>query len=230
MSTSIKSLIRIDFFAALPTEISIRILQYFDATTLCKVARVSSLWKRLADDDIIWRRMCQQHINKKYTRCGWSLSLLKGQRQQQWSLPSTEICEVSSTSQLGDRIPSLGMPGNSPLASVDVPCNHDSSANPLAKRRRTLRWKAVYGERHKVGLNWKYGRYKRAVLRGHKDSVMCLQVHGSLLVTGSTMPQSDLWYLDARKLVKTFLGHDSRIRALQFDGNKIVTVAWITKL
>ncbi|KAI0909637.1 putative E3 ubiquitin ligase complex SCF subunit sconB [Ustulina deusta] len=230
VSTAVKALIRIDFLAVLPNEISIRILQYLNATTLSKAAQVSQLWKRLADDDVIWYRMCQQHINKKCSRCGWSLPLLQApqQRQQPVNPDPDDTCT-------GDWSPSLGRPSDS-RPELDDLHSHDSRLGPPAKRQRILHhhatelntaytrpWKEVYKERLLVCLNWKHGRYKVTVLEGHTDSVMCLKIHNNYLVTGSYDATIRLWNLGSGSLVRTFLGHTAGIRALQFDGSKIIS-------
>ncbi|KAI1424918.1 WD40 repeat-like protein [Xylaria sp. FL1777] len=232
VSTSVKALIRIDFFAALPCEISIRILQYLDATTLCKAAQVSQLWKKLADDDIIWYRMCQQHINKKCWRCGWSLPLLQTPQQRQ----RLEQNSAFDNNRPRDHSQCPKGPGDS-KSKLDVLCSKRSTClGPPAKRQRTTHhhaieldtrytrpWKEVYKERLKVGLNWKHGRYKTTVLEGHTDSVMCLEIYADFLVTGSYDASVKLWNVGSGSLVRTFLGHTSGIRAVQFDGSKIVS-------
>lgn len=75
---AVKPLLRIDFIAVLPSEVSLKILSFLDAKSLCHAAQVSRTWKSLADDDAVWHRMCEQHIDKKCTKCGWGLpSLVK---------------------------------------------------------------------------------------------------------------------------------------------------------
>ncbi|KAI5289464.1 hypothetical protein KEM54_003817 [Ascosphaera aggregata] len=76
----INDLIRIDFLAILPNEISFQILSYLDTASLCKAAQVSRAWKELADDDVVWHRMCEQHIDRKCKKCGWGLPLLERKR------------------------------------------------------------------------------------------------------------------------------------------------------
>ncbi|KAF8933482.1 WD40 repeat-like protein [Dissophora ornata] len=80
LSNHIQPLLRIDFLTLLPAEIGLRILSYLDATSLCHAAQVSKSWKRLADDDLVWQRMCEQHIGLKCTKCGWGLPLLEKKR------------------------------------------------------------------------------------------------------------------------------------------------------
>lgn len=80
ISSSVRDLIRIDFLGALPPEISFKVLCFLDTTSLCKAAQVSQKWRMLADDDVVWHRMCEQHIDRKCTKCGWGLPLLERKR------------------------------------------------------------------------------------------------------------------------------------------------------
>ncbi len=80
ISASVRDLIRIDFLSAFPPEISFKILCFLDTTSLCKAAQVSRRWRILADDDVVWHRMCEQHIDRKCNKCGWGLPLLERKR------------------------------------------------------------------------------------------------------------------------------------------------------
>jgi F-box/WD-40 domain protein MET30 len=80
ISSSVRNLIKIDFLSALPTELGFKILCYLDTTSLCNAARVSRRWRSLADDDVVWHKMCEQHIDRKCTKCGWGLPLLDQRR------------------------------------------------------------------------------------------------------------------------------------------------------
>lgn len=80
VSSMVKELIRIDFVSALPTELAFKVLCYLDTASLCSAAQVSQHWRKLADDDIVWHKMCEQHIDKKCTKCGWGLPLLEKKR------------------------------------------------------------------------------------------------------------------------------------------------------
>ena len=80
ISSSVRNLIKIDFLGALPTELGFKILCYLDTTSLCKASQVNRRWRQLADDDVVWHRMCEQHIDRKCTKCGWGLPLLDQRR------------------------------------------------------------------------------------------------------------------------------------------------------
>ncbi|ESU12694.1 sulfur controller 2 [Fusarium graminearum PH-1] len=85
VSREVQEQLKIDFLAALPTELSYKILSYLDTVSLCKAAQVSRRWRSLADDDVVWHRMCEQHIDRKCTKCGWGLPLLEKKKLQAWS-------------------------------------------------------------------------------------------------------------------------------------------------
>lgn len=80
ISASVRDLIKIDFLTALPAELGLKILSHLDPTSICKAAQVSERWRSLADDDVVWHRMCEQHIDRKCTSCGWGLPLLDRKR------------------------------------------------------------------------------------------------------------------------------------------------------
>ena len=80
LSDSLDQIIRIDPFSLLPREVNLRVLGYLDAISLGRAAQVSKSWKALADDDLLWRRMCGQHIDRKCEKCGWGLPLLERKR------------------------------------------------------------------------------------------------------------------------------------------------------
>ncbi|KAF1966685.1 WD40 repeat-like protein [Bimuria novae-zelandiae CBS 107.79] len=80
ISSNVRNLIKIDFLSALPPELGFKILCYLDTTSLCKAAQVSQRWRQLADDDVVWHKMCEQHIDRKCTKCGWGLPLLDQRR------------------------------------------------------------------------------------------------------------------------------------------------------
>ncbi|KAG8894118.1 hypothetical protein FRB99_001498, partial [Tulasnella sp. 403] len=68
---------RIDPFSLFPRELCLKILGYLDAKTLTRAAQVSRHWRTLADDDILWRNMCEQHVGRKCQKCGWGLPVLE---------------------------------------------------------------------------------------------------------------------------------------------------------
>ncbi|ETI20390.1 hypothetical protein G647_08425 [Cladophialophora carrionii CBS 160.54] len=232
LSANVRDLIRIDFLSALPSEVAFRILSFLDTTSLCKAAQVSRRWRQLADDDVVWHRMCEQHIDRKCTKCGWGLPLLE--RKILRATKRQIELRAASNLPLDSHPPALAQPDVS-----DTESHHDSaSEGPLSPTltrrpplcsseseyfRKTRPWKDVYKDRFKVGTNWKYGRCSIRILKGHTNGVMALQFCDNILATGSYDATIKIWDLDTGKELSTLKGHTMGIRCLQFDDNKLIS-------
>lgn len=246
LATTVRDLIRIDFISALPVEVSYKILCYLDTTSLCKAAQVSQRWRILADDDVVWHRMCEQHIERKCTKCGWGLPLLERKRLRDWKRQqqlratgrglnewSPNLTPVPDE-RLGTEMIETPKGANKREADSISASDH-LTINPsgASKRQRVEEsyftrpkfrpWKDVYKDRFKVGTNWKYGRCTTKILRGHTNGVMCLQFDDNILATGSYDSTIKIWNIDSGECIQTLRGHTSGIRAIQFDNNKLIS-------
>ncbi|CDS04105.1 hypothetical protein LRAMOSA07060 [Lichtheimia ramosa] len=196
LASSIEPLLRIDMTAILPPEIVVKIFSYLDAQSLCAACQVSRRWKSLADDDSLWHRMCQQHIDKKCAKCGWGLPLLQKRR----------IVRLRNAHKR--------------------PLEDDDSQQSSSKRADRKPWKQVYSERLVVERNWRKHRFTtRTLNEGNDGGVLCLQYCDAqnLLITGSTNRTATVWDLESGKPLRTLKGHARCVRTLQFDDNKLVT-------
>ena len=235
LSGRVRELIRIDFLSALPTELGFKILCYLDTTSLCKAAQVSQRWRSLADDDVVWHRMCEQHIDRKCTRCGWGLPLLERKRLRA-SKRQIQLRSTSKESKSPEILPRSN--GSTPALSLDQSTTNNLTSGTRLPFETDLRtsfktapsdeprlrpWKDVYKDRFRVGSNWKHGRYITTVLKGHTNGVMCLQFDEHILATGSYDATIKIWDIDTGKLLRTLHGHTSGIRALQFDSTKLIS-------
>ncbi|KAI9285448.1 quinon protein alcohol dehydrogenase-like superfamily [Umbelopsis sp. AD052] len=224
LASAVEPLLKIDFLAVLPHEVSLKILSHLDAKSLCHAAQVSRTWKHLADDDIVWHRMCEQHIDKKCTKCGWGLPLLynkKALRKRQRSSDGvTAACGTKSVES------STGAPQDQPSkrrrVSQDTDIKSAATPPPDANRRP---WKDVYSERLIVERNWRANKYTVRTLKGHKDGVMCVQFceNNNRLISGSYDKTVHVWNLETGEILKVLTGHTRCVRALQFDDAKLVT-------
>lgn len=205
LTDQLAHLIRIDPFAILPREVGIKILGYLDATSLCRAAQVARRWRCLADDNILWRGICEQHIGQTCHKCGWGLPILEKKRRIYRSLCPPLSSSSSSTLTLkrgpqdSSDLPSppmkrqcsetdLSPPGRSVASSsLTQPTKHDVSSSVLAPNPAapqslpvTRPWKDVYSERMTIERNWRRGRCTVRTLKGHTDGVMCLQFSETL--------------------------------------------------
>ena len=219
LSNSVRELIRIDFLSALPPELGFKILCHLDTVSLCKAAQVSQRWRQLADDDSVWRTMCEQHIGQKCTKCGWGLPamdrerLRASRRQHQLQRANREQVHALSVSTSAELSPEPSRERS--ITPVPPP----SPENTM----RCRPWKDVYRDRFKVGSNWRHGRYSTKVFKGHTNGVMCLQLDGNILATGSYDCTIKIWDIESGKELRTLVGHSCGIRCLQFDDGKLIS-------
>ena len=243
LSTKVKDLIRIDFLTALPTEIAFKILCYLDTTSLCKAAQVSRRWRTLADDDVVWHRMCEQHIDRRCEKCGWGLPLLErkllrsrkreiqlravGRGLNEWSpnvTPSREMAPKPSLSQIINPLAAEGDDDEGSKSDIStLGLSSKSEYRDSGFRPKTRPWKDVYKDRFLIGTNWKYGRYNLKILRGHTNGIMCLQFDENILATGSYDATIKIWDIKTGDELQTLRGHSSGIRCLQFDDSKLIS-------
>lgn len=232
ISHEISHLLKIDFIEMLPCEIGLKILCYLDCQSLCSAAQVSTKWKQLADDDRVWRYMCEQHIDRKCPQCGWGLPLMAVKKLQEKSNKKRKLSDSTCSHNIVE------------INSAEPPCleqsstqnhNHDQceSAGPLIKRkistaqeimRQKRPWKAVYSERYTVERHWRKGYYSLKKFAGHSDGVLCCKYdNNKLLMTGSYDTTIKIWNTDTGDLIRTLTGHTMGVKALAFDDQKCIS-------
>jgi F-box/WD-40 domain protein MET30 len=246
LTEQLAHLIRIDPFSVLPREISLKVLGYLDATSLCRAAQVTKKWKSLADDDILWRGICEQHIGQKCHKCGWGLPVLE-KKKRIYHAPGKSLSpcpspDMSSLKRsLDDSAAEIITP---PMKRQKSDLHHSSTpsdtdlAHPSSSLltsianivERTRPWKDVYSERMTIERNWRRGRCTVRTLKGHTDGVMCLQYSETLthpsfpvLISGSYDRTVRVWNLETGVELHCLKGHTRAIRAVQFDDVKLIT-------
>ncbi|QPC74354.1 hypothetical protein HYE68_005106 [Fusarium pseudograminearum] len=237
VSREVQEQLKIDFLAALPTELSYKILSYLDTVSLCKAAQVSRRWRSLADDDVVWHRMCEQHIDRKCTKCGWGLPLLEKKKLQAWSRHQQNHRQPNAADvvEIDDEAETQVGESRKRQATDDEHEDCDRSfkrsrADPGSKSRQQLEaerkfrpWKDVYRDRFKVGYNWKTGRCSIKTFKGHENGVTCLQFDDNILATGSYDTTIKIWNIETGEVMRTLRGHTSAVRTLQFDDSKLIS-------
>jgi F-box/WD-40 domain protein MET30 len=230
--------LKIDFLTALPPEISFKILCSLDTNSLCRAAQVCRRWRALADHDIVWHRMCKQHIDRKCTACGWGLPLLERKRLRDWSrlkelakspvpgsistLPALPDTDEKSSQSIEETRPAKRQRVDTEnTISPAVTSDAVVVAEPEEPRLRPF--KDVYRDRFKIGFNWKYGRCKIKTFKGHTNGILCLQFDDNILATGSYDTTIKVWNIETGEEIRTLRGHTSAVRTLQFDGSKLIS-------
>ena len=221
LSSRVRELIRIDFLTALPSEISFRVLCFLDTTSLCKAAQVSQRWRSLADDDVVWHRMCEQHIDRKCVKCGWGLPLLErkrlrankrqiqlratGQGINEWSPNITPYPEQSDHASSGN----LGNVQTSQSLGIDQAAQYLGS---LPNSARTSRAQSLTPRASPQGESYFQPR-TRPWKEVYKDRFM--------VGTNWKYGRCD---------TKVFRGHQNGVMCLQFDDQILATGSYDTTI
>lgn len=237
VSREVHEQLKIDFLAALPNELSYKILCSLDTVSLCKAAQVSRRWRSLADDDVVWHRMCEQHIDRKCTKCGWGLPLLERKKLMAWNRhqqghrhqpPTTAVVEIDDTPESESGL-AVQKRHSHDDTDEDRPAKRprvngaSSSRKQLDQERKFRPWKDVYRDRFKVGYNWKTGRCSIKTFKGHENGVTCLQFDDNVMATGSYDTTIRIWNIETGEVMRTLRGHTSAVRCLQFDDSKLIS-------
>lgn len=234
LTEQLQHLIRLDPFHVLPREVALQILGYLDAISLGRAAQVSTHWRSLADDDLLWKNICEQHIDKKCYKCGWGLPLLERRRMAQFHLapptasPSLHAKrEIEKDSTAGRAFKRPRLDTSSSFEFTDI---HSSEPTVCLKPAFTRPWKDVYCERLSIERNWRKGRCSVRTLQGHTDGIMCMQFCETLehpnfpvLITGSYDRTVRVWNVETGDTITRMTGHTRAVRALQFDKVKLIT-------
>lgn len=221
LSANVRELIRIDFLTALPNELSFRVLCFLDTTSLCKAAQVSRSWRELADDDVVWHHMCEQHIDRKCTRCGWGLPLLErkrlraskrqiqlratGQGRNEWSpniTPYPEFAPELSTDECQTEQSAASSRQATQNGNYSKPENASTATADQASTQLTP-------PQTSTGLEESYFQ-PQPRKRPWKD------VYKDRFMVGTNWKYG-------RCSIKIFKGHTNGIVSLQFDDNVLIT-------
>ncbi|KAF2969573.1 hypothetical protein GQX73_g4015 [Xylaria multiplex] len=240
VSREVHEQLKIDFLSALPTELSLKILCYLDCSSLCKAAQVSRRWNTLSGDDVVWHRMCEQHIGRKCEKCQWGLPRLEKKRLREWKIQHQRTLPPAPTPTPA---PVIVVDDHTPLVSTATKRAADPNEDEGQAKRRCIKegadskpaivesgsgkqfrpWKDVYRDRFKVGSNWQKGRCTIKTFSGHANGVTCLQFDDNMLATGSYDATIKIWNIEKGEVVRTLQGHTMGIRALQFDDRMLVS-------
>ncbi|KAF8163015.1 WD40-repeat-containing domain protein [Crassisporium funariophilum] len=217
LTEQLAHLIRIDPFTVLPREVSLKILGYLDATSLCRAAQVTRRWRCLADDNILWRGICEQHIGQKCHKCGWGLPILDKKRAYR---PKSQSPCPSSISQ-----PSSTQP---PTTSNSLKRSADHSSDlvsPLLKRQRSET--TTTPETPSLMEHASLSPPSSATVDTTSLSSSLLTPHPSAPLTPSaTRPWKDVYsermtiernWRRGRCTVRTLKGHTDGVMCLQFS-------------
>ncbi|KAG0170640.1 hypothetical protein DFQ30_002211 [Apophysomyces sp. BC1015] len=230
LSDALPPLLRIDFTVIFPPELCIQIFTYLDAQSLCAAAQVSHRWQRFADDDILWHRMCEQHIDRKCTKCGWGLPLLSRKRRIVRGDPDTAEQEQRKRIRPWKDVYSERLViernwrKNTGIRRVVLP--------RLRKDRRVIRCLQFCDIQNiliggladgTVLVSDLSGINERILRDGHQRSVDSLQFDETKLVTASADHSLRIWNYHTGECIRTLRGHTAAVTHLHFDSRILLS-------
>ncbi|KAJ3364826.1 hypothetical protein GGF32_001003 [Allomyces javanicus] len=109
------------------------------------------------------------------------------------------------------------------MASADgVGDVDEDEAFPLQSAQAKLDWKFLYRNRVRLERNWRTDRMPMTELKGHGDSVYCIQFDQQKIVSGSRDQTIKVWSLATGTILQEMRGHAGSVLCLQYDATGLL--------
>ncbi|XP_071506236.1 uncharacterized protein [Diadema antillarum] len=202
----LEPLLAVDFTEYLPAELVDRVFMYLSVSDLCEVAKCSTRWREAANSEILWHHHCQK---KNWLHYGSIHDLCQ---ERPFSPHQTSIANTSPMFTFDSIINGSGVTCGGAISP---------ESNSL---QSTCRWKEVYMRAHHLDLNWALGRYKVVpALRGHRETVTCLDCDGTLIVSGSRDRTVRIWSMFTLECINVIDAHTDAVTCLKMKNGLLVT-------
>lgn len=197
VSSVIVPALKRDFLECLPLELSLHVVSYLDAPSLCSAACVSRKWKSIIDSDAnTWKRLLDKD-GFKYV--------------DPWSNRDHSSLGKSDTLQYRD--------DHSSTENMDI------DLKPVVAEP-SHPYKDIYRRHYTLRRNWREGRARRITFQGHRGHVVtCLQFDDNKIVSGADDGLINVYDTRTGSLRHSLRGHDGGVWALQYVNNTLVSGA-----
>ncbi|WAQ82722.1 hypothetical protein PtA15_3A86 [Puccinia triticina] len=108
----------------------------------------------------------------------------------------------------------------SQLIGLAQPTPHWTATSEAAPQ---LNWLKLFRDRYIIDRRWRHGSQLSKKLKGHKDSVYCLQMHDQQIITGSRDRTIKVWDSRSRECQRTLLGHKGSVLCVRFDAELLLS-------
>ncbi|KAH8986931.1 WD40 repeat-like protein [Lactarius hatsudake] len=217
-----------DFLSRLPPEIAIYLLCFLDLSSIIACQTVSRRWNTLASDSAVWRELF-------YRRQGWGINLDRAVALARTHPALDELLQSPDSPTLSPDSPTgrnIGRPDNlnvlsrSPLSSLPhtpSPWSPEHSTDSFLPNPASLHaplflpWRELYQRRSALDARWTKGTPNPRHLRGHADSVYCLEFDSQRIISGSRDQTIKAWDIKTGRCLGTFRGHYGSVLCLKFE-------------
>lgn len=188
--------LKCDFLALLPLELSLGVLKYLDAKSLCRAAQVSRRWRAVVDtDEWMWKNL--------FVESGFTLE--DGELDN--TVRSCRLADDCSEVERG--------------AIVEL--QNSRLEGSTAKRHL---FKSIFRRHYMIRRNWTTNDAKPRHISfyGHgRNVVTCLQFDAEKLITGSDDTCINVYNTQTGQLRRILHGHEGGVWALQYVGSRLVS-------
>lgn len=201
--------LQVDFLSELPEELAVNILSYLhaDPESLKSASLVCNQWRRLIQDNHLWRTLCQKR--------GWITNL-----KERSAHP-----DFNSMKSIQNGYRSYKSPG------FMTPYSPLSIRQPSFSKIQAP-WKKIFVDNYMTIMNWKSGRYTMKRVRMmpsggvEEDISMCVSFNEDLSTALSISPLSEpahLWSMENGRRKMSLEGHRGMISVAKFGKNRIIS-------
>lgn len=233
-----------DFLSRLPPEIAIYLLCFLDLSSIIACQTVSRRWNTLASDSAVWRELFYRRqgwgINLDravaLARTHPALDELLESPDSPTLSPDSptgrnlarRIHNQPSPLSPGVRTDNLNVLSRSPIPLSSFPHTpspwspeHSTDSflpNPASVHAPLfLPWRELYQRRSALDARWTKGTPNPRHLRGHADSVYCLEFDSQRIISGSRDQTIKAWDIKTGRCLGTFRGHYGSVLCLKFE-------------
>jgi F-box and WD-40 domain protein 1/11 len=233
----------LDFLSRLPPEIAVYLLCFLDLSSVIACQRVSRTWNVLANDNAVWRELFYRRqgwdidLDRAIAR-GWTPPPFEGLSESPTSLtpPESPRNPTPKHSTYSERTSSsVGLPvdthGVRARPLVHIP-SFRHAPSPWSPERTSdahlpltasmnvplfLPWRELYQTRYALDARWASSAPQTMHLRGHADSVYCLEFDSKRIISGSRDQTIKVWDIRTGRCLGTFNGHYGSVLCLKFE-------------
>ncbi|KAH9974236.1 WD40-repeat-containing domain protein [Lactifluus volemus] len=233
-----------DFLSRLPPEIAIYLLCFLDLSSIVACQSVSRTWNMLANDCAVWRELFYRrqgwgiNLERAISR-GWALPTSHDLTESPTSMtdvpdsPTSQAQKVrysgpTSTSPppQARQLPAFTSPRRlsltpftTPVVTLEPRTSNDTYL-PLSTSVHAplfLPWRDLYQTRSALDARWTSSVPHPNYLRGHGDSVYCLEFDSKRIISGSRDQTIKVWDIRTGRCLGTFRGHHGSVLCLKFE-------------
>jgi F-box and WD-40 domain protein 1/11 len=230
--------------SCLPIEIALYLLCFLDLSSVIACQSVSRTWNVLASDSAVWRELFYRrqgwdiNMGRAIAR-GWTPPPLEELSESPTSLtpildsprshtlrgctysePTTSSEGLSINTRDG-RARSLVHPRSLPHApspwSPEYPSDTYLPLGASLDAPLFLPWHELYQTRYTLDARWASSVPQPTYLRGHADSVYCLEFDSKRIISGSRDQTIKMWDIQTGRCLGTFRGHYGSVLCLKFE-------------